>query len=146
MHPSKIFNWLFLGSYRNACNLKEIKDLGINYVLNCAVECIDSFPPEVNYCHLKLNDMPSFRIIAFFERATNFLNKAKTNNGVVLVHCQLGISRSTSCVIAYMIRFMGYNTYGALDFIKKKRPQVMPNNGFLQQLSTYEKRVQDKGK
>ena len=90
--------------------------------------------------------MPSFRIIAFFERATNFLNKAKTNNGVVLVHCQLGISRSTSCVIAYMIRFMGYNTYGALDFIKKKRPQVMPNNGFLQQLSTYEKRVQDKGK
>ena len=34
---------------------------------------------------------------------------------------------------------MGYTTMSALDFIKKKRPQVMPNFGFLQQLMIYEK-------
>ena len=139
LHPSKIFNWLYLGCYRNACDKQEIKDLGINYVLNCAIECVESFPKGVKYCHLKLNDMPFFKITPHLERATSFINKAQINNGIILVHCQLGISRSTSCVIAYMIKYMGYTAMSALNFIKKKRPQVMPNFGFLQQLITYEK-------
>ena len=139
LHPSKIFNWLYLGSYRNACDKLEIKDIGINYVLNCAIECMESFPSGVKYCHLKLNDMPSFKILPHLEKATSFINEAHLNNGIILVHCQLGISRSTSCVIAYMIKYMSYTTMNALEFIRKKRPQVMPNFGFLQQLMSYEK-------
>ena len=138
-HPSKIFDWLYLGSYRNACDKKEIKELGINYVLNCAVECLESFPVGVKYCHLKLNDSPFFKIIPHFEKATSFINQAQINDGIILVHCQLGISRSTSCVIAYMIKYMGYTAMNALDFIRKKRTQVMPNFGFLQQLMVYER-------
>ena len=139
LHPSKIFDWLFLGSYRNAIDKQEIKDLEINYVLNCAVECLESFPAGVKYCHLKINDMPSFKILPFLDKASFFIHQAKVNNGKILVHCQMGISRSTSCVIAYMIRYMGYSSMNALDFIKKKRSIVMPNFGFLQQLMLYEK-------
>ena len=146
LHPSKIFNWLYLGSYRNACDKQEIKDIGINYVLNCAIECLESFPTGVKYCHLKLNDMPSFKLIPHLEKATSFINQAQINNGIILVHCQLGISRSTSCVIAYMIKYMGYTAMSALDFIKKKRTQVMPNFGFLQQLMVYEKNHMGTGK
>ena len=139
LHPSKIFDWLFLGCYRNAIDRQEIKDLGINYVLNCAMECLESFPPTVKYCHLKLNDMPLFKIIPYLERATSFINQAQINGGKILVHCQMGISRSTSCVIAYMIKYMGYTAMDALEFIKKKRSIVMPNFGFMQQLMNYEK-------
>ena len=146
LHPSKIFNWLYLGSYRNACDKQEIKDIGINYVLNCAIECMESFPIGVKYCHLKINDMPSFKITPHLEKATSFINQAQINDGIILVHCQLGISRSTSCVIAYMIKYMGYTVMNALDFIRKKRPQVMPNFGFLQQLTVYEKNNMGKGK
>lgn len=139
LHPSKIFDWLFLGSYRNACDKQGIKDLGINYVLNCAIECQESFGPDVKYCHLKLNDSPTFRILKYLDKASSFINQAKCNNGIILVHCQLGISRSTACVISYFIKYLGYTTMGALNFIKKKRTQVMPNFGFLNQLMTYEK-------
>ena len=139
LHPSKILDWLYLGSYRNACDKREIKDLGINYVLNCATECRESFPPEVKYCHLKLNDSPNFRILSYLDRATNFINQAQSNNGIILVHCQLGISRSTTCVIAYFIKYLGYTAMSALNFIKRKRTQVMPNYGFLNQLLVYEK-------
>ena len=107
--------------------------------MNCAVECYETFPVGVNYCHLKLSDMPSFKILPHLEKATSFINQAQINNGIILVHCQLGISRSTSCVIAYMIKYMGYTAMNALDFIKKKRCHVMPNFGFIQQLLTYEK-------
>ena len=81
----------------------------------------------------------SFKIIPHLEKATSFINQAQMNNGIILVHCQLGISRSTSCVIAYMIKYMGYTAMNALNFIKTKRTQVMPNFGFLSQLKTYEK-------
>jgi len=139
LHPSKILDWLYLGSYRNACDKQGIKDLGINYVLNCAIECKESFPPEVKYCHLKLSDSPNFRIINFLDKATAFIQQAQNNNGIILVHCQLGISRSTTCVIAYFIKYLGYTAMSALNFIKKKRTQVMPNFGFLNQLMIYEK-------
>ena len=137
-HPSQIFKWLYLGCHRNALDINEINDIGINYVLNCAIECYDKYPNNIKYCHLNLNDTPSFKLLPHLDKATNFINKAKISGGTLLVHCQLGISRSTSCVIAYMIRFMGYTTLSALDYIKKKRPLVMPNYGFLQQLSSYE--------
>ena len=100
---------------------------------------MESFPQGIKYCHLKLNDTPYFKIIPHLEKATSFINQAQLNDGIILVHCQLGISRSTSCVIAYMIKYMGYTTMNALEHIKKKRPQVMPNFGFLQQLMVYEK-------
>ena len=90
--------------------------------------------------------MPSFKLIPHLEKATSFINQAQINNGIILVHCQLGISRSTSCVIAYMIKYMGYTAMSALDFIKKKRTQVMPNFGFLQQLMVYEKNHMGTGK
>ena len=138
LHPSKVLEWLYLGSYRDARNIKGLKDLKINYVLNCAIECLDSYPSNIKYCHLKINDMPSFQIIPFFEKATSFINNAHLNNGNILVHCQLGISRSTTCVIAYFIKYLGYTAMDALTFIKRKRPQVMPNFGFLQQLNKYE--------
>ena len=51
----------------------------------------------------------------------------------------MGISRSTSCVIAYFVKVLGYKVMNALEFIKKKRKQVMPNFGFLEQLLQYEK-------
>ena len=139
LHPSKILDWLYLGSYRDAGYIKGLKELGINYVLNCAIECLDSFPSNIKYCHLKISDMPSFHIVPYFERATSFINNAHINNGTILVHCQMGISRSTTCVIAYFIRYLGYTAVDALSFIKRKRPQVMPNFGFLQQLIDYEK-------
>jgi len=139
LHPSKILDWLYLGSYRNACDTKDIKNLGINYVLNCAVECKESFPPDVTYCHLKLTDRPKFKIINFLDKAADFINQAQINDGIILVHCQLGISRSTTCVISYFIKYMGYTAMNALKFIKQKRTQVMPNIGFLNQLKIYEK-------
>ena len=140
-HPSKIFNWLYLGSYQNACNIKDLKDLKINYILNCAVECQNKNYPDIIYFQAKINDLPNFNISIFFQKTNNFIQKAKLAGKNILIHCQLGISRSTTCLIAYMIKFMGYSTVTAMQFIKNKRPHIMPNFGFLQQLKNYEEKI-----
>ena len=138
LHPSKIFNWLYLGSYQNACNNNDLKDLKINYILNCAAECQNKNYPEIIYFKAKINDFPNFNISLFFNKTNEFINKAKLSGKNILIHCQLGISRSTTCLITYMIKYLGYNTISAMKYIKNKRPQIMPNFGFLQQLKNYE--------
>lgn len=140
-HPSKIFDWLFLGSYRNASELKDLKNLNMTHILNCAIECRDNYPKNFTYCHLKLCDHPNFRISLYFNTAVAFLEEVRKSNGKVLVHCQMGISRSTTCIIAYMIKEMNYSAVEALKFIKRKRKIVFPNYGFMDQLIQYERTV-----
>ena len=141
LHPSKIFNWLYLGSYQNACNIKDLQDLRIYYVLNCTAECENKDYPDIEYYQARINDLPNFNISVFFKKTNQFIHQAKASGKSILIHCQLGISRSTTCLIAYMIKYLGYTTINALQFIKTKRPYVMPNFGFLQQLKNYEEKI-----
>uniref|UniRef100_A0A6B2LJQ5 protein-tyrosine-phosphatase n=1 Tax=Arcella intermedia TaxID=1963864 RepID=A0A6B2LJQ5_9EUKA len=57
----------------------------------------------------------------------------------VLVHCDAGISRSATMVIAFLIKIQNMTLPNALKFLKTKRPEVEPNHGFLYQLFSYEK-------
>jgi hypothetical protein len=54
-HPSKILDWLYLGSYNNATNKKELEYAGVKYIVNCAQECKNLFEKDFNYKHFKLS-------------------------------------------------------------------------------------------
>jgi len=55
-----------------------------------------------------------------------------------LLHCQQGISRSATLVIAYIMWKRKVTFRQALDFVTKKRPVVSPNGGFMGQLLLWE--------
>ena len=59
--------------------------------------------------------------------------------GICLVHCKLGVSRSTTFVIAYLIKYANLTTDEAFAFVKSKRSSIKPNDGFMRQLYMYEK-------
>ena len=139
-HPSQILPWLYLGGYNNAINLQELSDIGINYILNCAIECKNAYPTKFKYLHLKINDVPSFPIKSFFNQAVNFISEAQKNNRKILVHCQLGVSRSVTIVAAFLMKKFKFRAIYALEFVKRRRMQAMPNYGFLNQLAEYEKK------
>jgi protein-tyrosine phosphatase len=145
LHPSKIFDWLYLGNYRNSKDINTLKDLKINYILNCAIECKfkNDLPTDINCLHIKINDVPYIDITSYFEETNEFIHKAKLSGGKILVHCFLCSSRSSTFVIAYMIKYMGYTIINALNFLKDKRPIVMPNTGFLMQLQKYENKIKN---
>jgi len=145
LHPSKIFDWLYLGNYRNSKDINALKDLKINYILNCAIECNlkEDLPSDIKYLHIKINDAPYIDITDYFEETNDFILKAKLSGGKILVHCFLGSSRSSTFAIAYMIKYMGYTTMNALNYLKDKRPIVMPNFGFLTQLQKYENKIKN---
>ena len=138
-HPSKILNWLYLGSFSNACNIEELRRNKINYILNCALECYNKkLPDDIKELHLKLLDQSNFEIIEYFEKANNFIRKCRKEGGKLLVHCKYGISRSASFIIAYLVKYNKITVDNALKFLQQKRSQVKPNKGFMDQLYLYE--------
>jgi protein-tyrosine phosphatase len=58
--------------------------------------------------------------------------------GGVLVHCWAGVSRSVSCICAYLMESEGYTFHEALNYVRINRPVANPNEGFRQQLELYE--------
>lgn len=60
-------------------------------------------------------------------------------NGHVLVNCQMGISRSVSLVIAYLIRYHKMTFYDAKNYVQRYRPCANPNLAFCGMLVKFEK-------
>ena len=72
--------------------------------------------------------------------------KEEGEGRAVLVHCMQGVSRSTTVVLAYLMRHQGMRLEEALALAKEKRPRVQPNQGFLDQLKRYEEVIGHYGK
>ena len=65
-------------------------------------------------------------------------------NGHVLVNCQMGISRSVSLVIAYLIRYHNMTFYDAKNYVQRYRPCANPNLAFCGMLLKFEKCLKNK--
>lgn len=61
----------------------------------------------------------------------------RLQDGVVLVHCNAGVSRSSSIVMAYLMWREGLLFDEAYRQVKLARPSSRPNSGFYRQLQNY---------
>ena len=77
------------------------------------------------------------RLIERFDETYKFIKEAKDQNGTVLVHCKMGMSRSASSVIAFIMKEYGMNNEEALEKVRNARPIIQPNEAFASQLVEY---------
>lgn len=61
----------------------------------------------------------------------------------MLVHCQQGVSRSASIVIAFIMKKFRVKYPVALKFVQSKRDVVKPNEGFELSLIEYSERIHE---
>nr|XP_044988223.1 protein phosphatase Slingshot homolog 1 isoform X2 [Jaculus jaculus] len=136
--PSLIFDHLYLGSEWNASNLEELQGSGVDYILNVTREIDNFFPGLFAYHNIRVYDEETTDLLAHWNEAYHFINKAKRNHSKCLVHCKMGVSRSASTVIAYAMKEFGWPLEKAYNYVKQKRSIARPNAGFMRQLSEYE--------
>ncbi|EEB08129.1 dual-specificity MAP kinase phosphatase Pmp1 [Schizosaccharomyces japonicus yFS275] len=124
-------------------------------VLNVAKEVLSPFPTDgqvvrderthldvrqfgnVKYVHVPWEHHSTFpqnfdRLIDFLVHHAVFLNRR------VLIHCQLGVSRSACLVIAFVMRTLGLPLSEAYDYVKQRSPWIGPNLSLIFQLSEYQ--------
>eukprot|EP00033_Pygsuia_biforma_P000522 GCRY01000613.1.p1 GENE.GCRY01000613.1~~GCRY01000613.1.p1 ORF type:complete len:208 (+),score=9.23 GCRY01000613.1:238-861(+) len=129
---------LFIGSQDAALNEKSLKSLGITHVLTVAP--INIAVPLKNCCHLTVPilDTPEHSLHDHLPACLHFMEEARLSEGAVLVHCNAGVSRSSSVVVAYLMTKECLSYSDALQLVKASRPCVCPNRGFAEQLRNLE--------
>jgi len=101
----------------------------------------DNETDTFTYHSCKLEDDPDEKLDVHFQSVFGILEVAKQQGQGVLVHCQAGISRSASLVIAYLMRENKMTLREAFLLTKEKRPAVQPNSGFMEQLVELDKQL-----
>lgn len=139
IYPSIILDeQLYQGRGDQATNIKVVTDLQITHIINITQEHVSAFPEKIQYLTLKLDDVSQTQLIKHFDKTTHFLESALSNGGRVLVHCNLGVSRSSTISIAYLIHAKKWTLQQSHEFLKDKRTCIRPNRGFLKQLAIWE--------
>ncbi|CAK81997.1 unnamed protein product (macronuclear) [Paramecium tetraurelia] len=133
---TETYGALFLSGIEAALNPQLMQQNQIGAVLTVGTE-LSNLKFDCEQKLIMLHDTAYDPIRRHFEEAIHFIDEQrKTKN--VLVHCFVGVSRSATLVIAYLMQMYNYSLQVALTFLIGRRPQINPNPGFMQQLQQFD--------
>jgi protein-tyrosine phosphatase len=135
---------LVLGARPRPDQVSLLTGLGVTHVVSClpASERADMtfLAPLFETLFLPVHDGMHQDITAHFTEVLDFVERAGPT-AVVLVHCQVGVSRSATLVIAQLMTRDSLRFYEAYQRVQSRRPQILPNIGFASQLQHHEHRL-----
>lgn len=140
MTISQVTEHLYIGNFFAAGNAPLLRAHGITHILVAAAGLPARFPTQFIYLEMPIYDLVEYNIMQHFEETNAFITAAETQ-GKVFVHCAMGVSRSATIVLAYLMQKNRWRVPRALRYLKSKHPDAQPNIGFMQQLRTYEGRL-----
>ncbi|KAG6808901.1 hypothetical protein H0H93_016355, partial [Arthromyces matolae] len=125
---------IYLGNLSAARSQDTLKKLGVTHVVSVCPEYPSTGP---NHLTIPIEDTEYDNILIQLPTACEFIEAALKSQGKVLVHCVMGISRSTTVIAAYLMKTRKMSRSAAIKFIKQRRPEVHPNYGFIKQLEAF---------
>ncbi|KAK1154152.1 dual specificity protein phosphatase 26-like [Acipenser oxyrinchus oxyrinchus] len=138
-HADQVWPNLYIGDQDIAVDRCELTKLRITHILNCAhskwrggAEYYEGM--NITYHGIEAQDSPTFDMSVNFYPASEFIHKALSSRGRILVHCAVGVSRSATLVLAYLMIRHNMTLVEAIKTVKEHRG-IIPNRGFLRQLS-----------
>ncbi|KAK6328403.1 dual specificity phosphatase 29 [Coregonus clupeaformis] len=147
-HMDEVQPRIYIGDMYAAKDKRTLQTHHITHVLNAAdgkfnVNTGASYyrDTRISYHGVEAFDMPSFDLSIFFYSAAKFIKSALSSpNGKVLVHCAMGLSRSSSLVLAYLMIDENLSLVDAIKAVAANR-NICPNAGFLEQLRDLDKQL-----
>eukprot|EP01099_Mayorella_cantabrigiensis_P004326 TRINITY_DN3252_c0_g1_i1.p1 TRINITY_DN3252_c0_g1~~TRINITY_DN3252_c0_g1_i1.p1 ORF type:complete len:420 (-),score=67.37 TRINITY_DN3252_c0_g1_i1:74-1333(-) len=135
--PEEIIPSLYLGTTICSFNKHALMQLGVTHVLSIIPRWVPVFPSKFKYKIFEVEDKEQANIKQYFREAIDFIKNAIYSNGVVLIHCSSGLSRSATVLAAYLICEHRMTLKTSLETIRKRK-DVCPNAGFIKQLEQWE--------
>lgn len=134
---SEILPNLFLTCRQTAQKVSTFRDNNITAVVSLTTNNIN-YPEGVLSKHFHVQDSFFFILKDILDEAVEFIKEMHSQNRKVLVHCEVGVSRSASCVIAFLMKMNNWCFKDAFLYVKERRSIVQPNPGFTMQLYEYQ--------
>lgn len=130
-------NQLFLGS-QDSVDSEILQKYKISHILSVGIETpAFSSQQKIQTIFIKCLDLPETDLKDVLEKSFDFIEKSLESTGCVLVHCNQGVSRSSSIVIGYLMKRFNYDFDEAYGIVKSKRECIQPNAGFMKQLKNF---------
>ncbi|XP_047429872.1 dual specificity protein phosphatase 10 [Mugil cephalus] len=135
-----ILPFLYLGNEQDAQDANLLQRLNIGYILNVTTH-LPLYHYDTGlfvYKRLPATDSNKQNLRQYFEEAFEFIEEAQQAGMGLLIHCQAGVSRSATIVIAYLMKHTWMTMTDAYKFVKTRRPIISPNLNFMGQLLEFE--------
>lgn len=134
---SQIDDYIYLGNRQGAMDLSALRRFGITHVVQIQSSPTSPFlSGHFEYHCITIPDMPDQNMLRHLPAALRFIQAAISQQRKVFIHCDAGVSRSTTVTIAYYMAARRWTFNQALDFVRNKRGCAFPNEGFQRQLET----------
>jgi len=139
-NATEIIDGLWLGGEDDLI-INELNKRNITYILNITHNIHLLQNDNIDGKQIKIKDDSNENIGQYFDECSDLINNLLNNNRKILVHCQKGLSRSPSIIIAYLMKYHFNNIHekynSAFNFVKEKRIYINPNIGFILDLQKY---------
>lgn len=174
--PSRVLDHLYLGNLNHACNALMLKELGITHVLSIGETALipptnqqqgcsnsdaaargrtptNSLWLEQTLGNIQVLDIQNIQddgsdsILPHIVKAVEFIDSAKRAGGKALVHCRVGVSRSATLVIAYVMHEMDLSLADAYLLVRARRLNILiqPTILFMWTLHAWEEEIRGSG-
>ncbi|KAL7633793.1 UNVERIFIED_CONTAM: hypothetical protein RMT77_015749 [Armadillidium vulgare] len=138
---AQVLPFLYLGNAKDAQDSRILEAHGIQRVLN--VTSLPPPPPDGrDRKTLPAHDSGQQNLMQYFDEAIDYIDEARRVGERVLVHCQAGVSRSPTIVLAYLMKHTRMTMVEAYKLLKARRPVISPNLNFMGQLVEWETTLQ----
>ena len=136
-----IDNFLYFGNKKPALNDYELTRIGIKAIVCLLPKSQEIYhnPEQFTVLNINTDDFVTCSLKNWGEKTSNFIEENINNNKPVYVHCAQGISRSTACIIYYLMAKKGMNLKDSFKLVKSKRIIASPTIGFFKDLIEFDK-------
>ncbi|XP_076210749.1 serine/threonine/tyrosine-interacting-like protein 1 isoform X1 [Aptenodytes patagonicus] len=131
---------LYMGNFKQACDQQIQKDLKIKAQVNISEQPATPLAEGGRYLHISVPDSLEADLFSSFATICHFID-AQLDHGAVLVFSSLGISRSSTVTMAYLMHSCQFSLKRAWDYILKCKTNMRPHRGFVKQLSDWETQI-----
>ena len=139
-NPSVLTDQLYLAAYC-ALSYSRMVELGITCIINATLELPTMAREQHDAMQIAVEDRVASKLYVYFDLVADKIHSVHKSGGKVMIYCRAGMSRSASLCIAYFMRHKGMNLEDAFQYVKKCRPIIHPNVGFMRQLREYEAKI-----
>lgn len=144
---SEITDSLFVGRRPRVGDTAALKAAGITHVVSCLPEgerdTVSFLGDDFECLFVPLADGIHEDIATVFPVVFDFAAVAKeaSAGAKLLVHCEVGVSRSAAVAIALVMKSENKTFFDAYAHVRSRRPDILPNIGFASQLQRLEHEV-----
>ncbi|XP_074778603.1 serine/threonine/tyrosine-interacting-like protein 1 [Athene noctua] len=131
---------LYMGNFKQACDQQIQEDLKIKAQVNISEQPATLFAEGNKYLHISVPDSLEANLFSSFATVCHFID-AQLDCGAVLVFSSLGISRSSTVTMAYLMHSCQFSLKRAWDYVLKCKMNMRPHRAFVKQLSDWEAQI-----